>query len=224
MAQRNKATVTLAAAASAFNYINEPDSKGRYADNKYKTNLKYDDLDDLMAVKERVTEGGKAKLVAANLEEICHRLALEEWGDDFDLEELRVPWRLAEDQTKEYYEGLNTIAAKTKYAPALFDSQRNKLKKGVKIYSGDVISIIVDLLPYESTEKVREGKKMVTVTTYGISAQLKAVQLVEKVAGGGASADGFEEYDDGFANDDYDAPDEDQNDEDDHDDDDDGDY
>lgn len=190
MAKKNQAQVTFAATACAFAWIDKPDSGHKFSDNKHKVTLVYNDEDDAVTVKCNKQE--------RNLKEICEELAVAEWGEDFDLEELRLPIRFGDEQTKDDFEGKTTITPKSKYKPMAYDAKRNKLPKGVKIFSGDVVSVIAKLMPYESTEKVREGKKMVSVTTFGISAQLAAIQLVEKRAGGGAGPDGFEEYDDGF--------------------------
>lgn len=190
MANTVKAQVTFPATTCAYAWIDKPDSGHKFSDNKYKCTLVYDDIDDAMTVK----EGG----AEANLVEICHRLAVEEWGEDFDLDELRLPFRPPEDQTKDDFEGKTTITPKSQYKPMAYDAKRKKLPKSVKIFSGDVVATIGTLKPYESTEKVREGKKMVTVTTYGISIQMGAIQLVEKRAGGGAGPEGFDDYEDGF--------------------------
>lgn len=212
MARKVKTTVTFKPTVASYPWIDKPDTGHKFSDNKYKTTLLYDDVDDAVTVKEN------GNLV--NLQDVCERLALAEWGDDFDLEELRVPIRMAEDQTREDYEGMTTITAKSKYAPMAYDAKRNKLPKKVKIFGGDVVSVIATLLPYESTEKVREGKKVVTVTTYGISAQLSAIQLVEKRAGGGAGPEGFDSHEGGFDGSGYeDQDDEDQDDEEDNNDD-----
>ena len=189
-AKKNKAQVTFAPTTCAYAWIDKPDTGHKFSNNKYKTTLVFDDEADALAVKMNKQQ--------RDLKEICEELALAEWGDDFDLSELRLPVRMPEDQTKESFEGKATVTPSSKFKPMAYDAKRNKLPKGVKIFSGDVVSVIATLLPYESTEKVREGKKMVSVTTYGISAQLSAIQLVEKRAGGGAGADGFDEYEEGF--------------------------
>lgn len=190
MAKKVKTQVAFAPTTCAYTWLDKPDTGHTYSDNKYKATLVYDDVNDAMTVKEDGEE--------VDLKEVCERLALEHWGDDFDLSELRLPVRLPETQTKEDFEGKATVTPKSKYKPMAYDAKRNKLPKNVKIYSGDVAAVLATLIPYESTERVREGKKVVTVTTYGISANLSAIQLVEKRAGGGPGPGAFETYDDGF--------------------------
>jgi hypothetical protein len=186
MAKKNKEQHTLPPATAAYAYLDKPDTGHKFSNNKFKVTMVYDDTDFVDAVEELVVQ-----------------LAQEEWGDKVDIDDVKRPYRLPDEQTKENFEGKATIAVTSKYKPQAYDAKRKKLPSSVKIYSGDVISCIVQLMPYESTEKVREGKKTVTVTVYGVSAQLSAVQLIEKRGGGGADPNAFGEYDDGFDGSEY---------------------
>ena len=183
MAKKNMAKITLPRAVASLAYLTSPDTGHKFSDNKYKVTMRYSE-DPFAGLIE------KAKEIAAN-----------EWGGEVDFEEVRLPFKTAEEQTKEYYEGCWTITPKTKFAPSLFDSRRKPLPRGVKIQGGDEIAAIIVLLPYEKSEKVKEGKRLVDVMTYGITAQLKAVQLIRKNAGEDGSD--FDEYEDGFDSDDY---------------------
>lgn len=206
--KKNKKQITLKPGTAAYTYLDKPDTGHKYSNNKFKTTMVYDDDFDLIE----------------HIEAAVVELAEAEWGDTVDIDEVKRPFRLAEDQEKEQFEGKITLNASTKYKPMLFDAKRKKLKSSVKIFSGDEIAAIVDLLPYESTEKVREGKKTVTVTVYGVSAQLKAVQLITKNSGGGVDASAFGEYDDGFDSDDYEDQFDDQSEDEENEDDDNGDF
>lgn len=192
--KKNKKQITLPRAVAAYAWIEKPDSGHKYSDNKHKVTMVYDD------------EASTEELVDRIRTE-CEKLALAEWGEDFDLSELQYPIRSPEDQTKDDFEGKYTITPKSKYAPMRFDAKRNKLAAKVKVFSGDVVASIIDLLPYESTEQVRENGKKITVKIYGVSAQLKAVQLIEKRGGGGVDASMFDEYDEGFDSSDFSADD-----------------
>ena len=188
-AKKNKIKLTLKPGIAAFSYLDKPDSGGKYSDDKFKTTMVYDD-----------------EALIEHIEKATIELAEQEWGDSVDIDEVKRPFRMPDEQTRDDFEGKITLVTKTKYKPMLFDAKRKKLKPNVKIFSGDEIAAIVELIPYESTEKVREGKKTVTVTIYGVSAQLKAVQLIRKNSGGGVDASDFGEYDDGFDNDEFEDP------------------
>ena len=110
---------------------------------------------------------------------------------DADLSELQLPWKEG-DADKEEFAGKIILTAKSKYAPQIVDSKKQKLPKGVKAMSGDRVRFVASLYAYEQTEKVREGKKTVEVTVYGVSLQLNVVQVIEKNAGGS----GLSELDD----------------------------
>lgn len=181
MAKKQKIQHTLPPATAAYAYLDKPDTGHKYSNNKYKVTMVYDDVDFVDELEAKVAE-----------------IAKEEWGDAVDLADVKRPYRLPDEQTKENFEGKATIATTSKYKPQGYDAKRKKLPSSVKIFSGDLISAIIQLMPYESTEKVREGRKTVTVTVYGVTAQLAAVQLIEKRGGGGADPDAFGEYEDGF--------------------------
>lgn len=195
MAKKLKRSATLKRVVAAHAYIDKPDTGHKFSNDKFKITAVHED--------EAVFQG----MVNA-----AEELAAEAFPD-VDLEEIRMPLRAPEDQTREAFEGKYTVSASTKFQPDVYDSKKKLMSKKTKIMGGDLVSLILTLIPYESTEKVREGKKTVVVTTYGISAQLAAVQLIEKRSGG-ADASLFDEYEDGFDSSDMDE-DDDVNDEDD---------
>lgn len=179
--KKNRKQLTLRPTTVAYAWLDKPDSGHKFSNNKFKTTFVYDDVDDMAKIEEAVVE-----------------LAEAEWGDKVSIDEVKRPYRTADEQTKEAFQGKVTITASSKFKPDLRDAKRKKLPPKVKIFGGDVCAAIVMLMPYESTEKVREGNKTITVTVYGVSAQLQAVQLVTKNSNGGSGADAFEEYDDGY--------------------------
>lgn len=169
---------------AAYAYFHKPDTGHKYSNGKYKGTVVLDgdvDLSDL-----------KAKALAA---------AEHEWGDKFDPDDLKLPFFEYEGD-KEEFQGKVLVKASTKYAPKIVDAKRNALKKGIQARSGDLVTLVVNLIPYEKTEKVKEGKKLIDVKTQGISAQLNIVQLIKKGAGGGGlelledeEGDDFDDYD-----------------------------
>lgn len=179
MAKAPKISLVLPKATAVYPKVHRPDTEGQYATGKFQTQLAWDEweLDKLEAA---VIEAAKLK-----------------WGDDVDLDEVKRPYKLPEDQTKEAFEGKITATVSTKYKPDVVDSKKKKLPKGVEVKGGDLIKCAVVLFAYESTEKIREGKKTVTVTVQGVSLQLSAVMLVEKRSGGGG-ASMFDEEEGGF--------------------------
>lgn len=181
MAKKNKVQLTLPPATAAYAYIDKPDTGHKFSSGKFKVTMVYDDTDFVQAVEDAVKQ-----------------IAEEEWGDAVDLDDVKRPYKMPDEQTKENFEGKATMNASSKYKPQAYDAKRKKLPSKVKIFGGDLISSIVQLVPYESTEKVREGKKTVTINVYGVTAQLAAIQLIDKRGGGGADPSMFGEYEDGF--------------------------
>lgn len=107
-----------------YPHISSPDTKGKFADNKYKTKLvfKIDDpaaLAAVEAIKEAATEihGKKGQ-------------------------NLYMPFVIDED------EGEITITAKSAYAPAVFDAKGNAAK-GVQVGGGSVIRLMGNLVEFD---------------------------------------------------------------------------
>lgn len=88
---------------------------------------------------------------------------------------------------KDGWEGNYVFTAKSDYKPTLVDSERNILEDGGPTpMSGDVVSVAMQLAPYDAA-----GKK-------GLSLRLTAVQLLEKRNTGGGAENIFEKVEGGF--------------------------
>lgn len=174
---------------AAFAYIHKPDTGHQYSTNKYKVTVVLDGDTDMEAIRAKALEAATHK-----------------WGDKVPEADIVMPWRDGDDRKQEEFHGKLLITASSKFAPTVVDSKRKPLKKGVQVWSGDEIAIVVNLNPYEKTEKVREMKKTVDVKVFGVSAQLNIVQLIQKNSGGGGL--NLLEDEEGFENDDVDDVDE----------------
>ena len=165
---------------AAYSFLKEPDTKGKFATNKYKVTIVLDGDTDMSSVEAKAKEAAEAK-----------------WGEVPD--DLVMPWRDGDESKDEDLHGKITITATSKFQPTLIDSKRNQLPEGVWPFSGDIIKISFGMYAYEKTENVMETvngkKKKVKVTVYGISPQLRGVQLLEKRAGGGDASNDFEDED-----------------------------
>lgn len=171
----------------AYGWIHKPDTGHKYSNGKYKGTLVMNADADLSKVKAQFEEAFR------------DRFPNEDWDD------AKKPWKSGDGHKNEEFHGKLLLDASSKFAPEVFDGKRKKLPKGLQVRSGDEVKFGIQAYAYEQTEKVREGKKTVTVTVYGVSAQLVAVQLLAKNAGGGA--DLFEEEEDAFDASDYEAED-----------------
>jgi hypothetical protein len=159
---------------AAYAYHHAPDTKGQFADGKYKGQL-------VMA--------GNTDM--SKLETTVRAFAAAVFPDD-DLSDLRLPWK-AYDGEKEEFQGKIILKASTKHKPTVCDTKRQLLSKSVEARSGDDCRYAASLYAYKKMEKIRDGKKIVDVVMIGVSLQLNTVQLVKKNAGGGASVDAFDD-------------------------------
>jgi hypothetical protein len=181
MSEKKKLSkIVTPAAVAAFAWLHRPDEGQKYSNGKFKVSLILDDDHEFIDT----------------LKTACKEAAKAEWGKV--PADLKLPIQVKEG--KEEFEGKVLLPMSSKFAPGIVDAKRQELAEGVEARSGDLIKASVLLYPYESTEKVREGKKTVTVTVRGISLQLRNVQLLEKRTGSGGAADDFEDEDD------YEAP------------------
>lgn len=162
--------VVSPAGTAGFSYLDRPDSEGKYADDKYKTQIRYDD----------------PNVDLSRVEKACRAAAKLEWGKV--PEDLKMPFGPS---TRDEDEGIIILKASSKFAPTVIDAKRNPLPEGVKVFGGDLIKLSAQTYPYEKTDQVIEvvngKKKRVTVKTYGVSLQLRGVQLLEKRGGAGGS-------------------------------------
>lgn len=170
---------TTPAGIAAYAYFHKPDTGKQFSDNKYKVDL---------------ILPGDADL--SKLEELA-LAAFKEAMPGKPTDNLQFSWKSGDGHKNEEFHGKIILKAKSKFQPQIVDGKRKPLPPKVKAMSGDEVRLVVQLYPYESTEKVREGGKLVTVTTHGVSCQLKVVQVVAKNAGGGG-LDMLDEIEDGF--------------------------
>ncbi len=185
MAKEKKVLFVTPTGTAAYAYFHKPDTGKKYSDNKFKGDLILDGDTDL-----------------SRLEELCRQVA-EKAYPDADLSDLNLPFKSGDDHKNEEFHGKIILKAKSKYKPNIVDAKKKPLPRKVEARSGDQVRYVIALNPYDKTEKVKEGKKLIDVTMYGVSAYLQVVQLIEKRAGGG----GLDELDeiDGFDGDDFDG-------------------
>ena len=122
--------------------------------------------------------------------------AKEKWPD-VDPEDIHLPWRFHDDDDKnENLRNKVTVVASSQYRPALYDAKKQPVplvkREGKEVYEvapygGDIVRFVAQAVPYEKTEKVKEGKKYVEETMRGISLRLTTVQLIEKRGGAGGA-------------------------------------
>lgn len=111
-----------------YPHISSPDTKGKYADNKWKTKLVFPINEDTM------------KMVAA-IEEAADTFAA---GTAVSVprKKMYVPIEVDEEA------GEIVLITKTGYAPAIFDA-RGTAAKGVQIGGGSVLRVMGNLVPFD---------------------------------------------------------------------------
>lgn len=167
--------------------ISQPDTKGKFADGKFKTDGVLDDT-DYVAVEKALNAAAKKF-----------------WPDaDIVSTPLKTFYKNADDKkAKKNAEGRG-FTLKSKYRPAVFDSKKKALPEGVKIGGGSIIRVASAIFPWSKAEKVKvkgaDGKITVEESVeYGVSLYLNDVQvrkLVEFQASGDGSS--FDEDAGGF--------------------------
>lgn len=171
-----------------FPKITAPDTKGKFADGKFKTDGVLEDAD-----------------YAAT--EATLRAAAKKLWPDVDASEFVLPVKTffanAENKKAGKSEGRG-IVLKSKYRPAVFDSKKKALPEGVKIGGGSVIRVASVIFGWSKAEKVKvkgaDGKTTIEESVaYGVSLRLGDIQvrkLVESQGQGDGSA--FDEDEGGF--------------------------
>lgn len=166
--------------------ISKPDTEGKFADGKFKTDGILDEAD---VEKVRETLMAAARKFWPDVAEDDLRLPLKEFFDGKkDEEKTSAGWG---------------IVLKSQYKPAVFDAKKKKLPEGVVIGGGSVLRVASAIFPWDKTEKqtvVENGKKRVEqVTAYGIGLRLGDTQVKELVVFSG-QGDGaaFDEVEGGF--------------------------
>lgn len=120
----NKVKFTSPFGVAKYPHISSPDTKGKYADGKYKTKLVMP-IDDPAAVK-------FMEAVDKAAEELHGKAGAK----------LYKPYEVDEEG------GEVTFIFKTKYAPAIFDS-RNRPAKGVNVGGGSVIRLMGSFVEFD---------------------------------------------------------------------------
>lgn len=159
-----------------FPKISKPDTQGKFADNKFKTDALLDDA-EYKAVEKVLKDAGKKF-----------------WpGEEVSLP-LKTFYANKEAKAAKKAEGRGMVL-KSKYRPAVFDAKKKKLPDTVQIGGGSVIRVAAAIFPWSKTTKFK-GEE---VTEYGVGLRLGDVQLrklVEFQASGDGSA--FDEDEEGF--------------------------
>lgn len=190
MAKKTFIKLTSPAASAGFAWLDKPDSGHKFSDGKFKVTLNL------------VKGDTEVDAFLEKFEAACKASAVAQWGKV--PEDLQTPLKdgdeIAADKDKPDLKGLWQITPKSKFQPGLVGPDRQPLPEKVKIFGGDLLRASFMLIPYESTdsviEKVNGKNRKTTVTTYGVSAQLRNVQLLEKRNGGGGVEDDFDSEDD----------------------------
>lgn len=163
----------------SFAHLKEPDTKGKYADNKYKTDVVFDDDEKAKIFKEAVAEK-VAELVKV------------EWPKLKNASMVKLPFKDGNERTNkdgeilEGYEDKVYVTPKSKYKPKVVDAKKNPVPDTVWPSGGDLARAICELYPCTVSGKPT------------IALRLKAIQIIEKRAGGGGRYEDLFEEEDGF--------------------------
>ena len=153
-------------ALAHFAYVNEPDTKGDYADGKYKITLSFPKDDPFVT----------------RLDAAVEKLCAEHFGDKRP-RNLHTPVKDGDDSNLDAMAGRVFIRAKSNKQPLVVDSKRNKLPEGLTIFGGDVVKAAITLAVYEAG------------ASKGVTAYLDALQLIEKRSSGSNTASMFGDED-----------------------------
>jgi hypothetical protein len=147
--------------------ISQPDTKGKYADGKFKT-AHIPNGDDGHKRMVTMLEDAAKKLLGDNAKDCTMPIREFKNKDTGEVEEV----------------GFNY---KSKYRPAVFDAKKKKLPEGVTIGNGSEGRIVGVIFPWSKTTKVK-GKN---IEEHGISIRLGDVQITKLQEGGsqGTGAD-----------------------------------
>lgn len=156
-------TITPLALSGYSKNLYELDTEGKYASNKYKFEIRMPKGSDEV-------ETFRKSMLKLHKEAGNNQYPPIKDGD-------KIAKETDNEKRAAFAKGHWIMSFKSDYAPALVDSQKNPLGKNV-IFGGDKIKVSFNAKPYD-------------MLGGGISNQLKAVMLIEKV-GGKATADEFE--------------------------------
>ena len=182
MAKQNVIKVITPVAQSAYAWLEKPDEGQQYSDGKYKVTVKLKKEDKLhkQFVKD-ITQ--KSTELAEELQRT------DSVWKNLDLKSMKMPYRDGDETGKEDFEGVYTLCAKTKFRPGMVDcsSPAQSLVEGDEPRSGDNIRISIALSGYCM------GKQ-----NFGVSAQLRNVQLIDRNNMNGSNIDEFGEVEGGY--------------------------
>ena len=161
-----------------FPKISKPDTKGQFADGKFKTDAVPQDEADLAVIEKALKDA------AAHF-----------WPKETEVSLPVMDFFANKDDKAAKKVESRGIRLKSKYKPAVFDSKKKKLPDSVSIGGGSVIRIAAAIFPWSKKTKFK-GQE---VEEFGISLRLGDVQvrkLVEFQAQGDGSS--FDEDAEGF--------------------------
>lgn len=159
----------------AYAWLQKPDEGGEYSDGKYKVTVLFtpdQDFEDRLTQLAEQALQDKYGRVPKN-----YTLPLKDGDEKTD----------KDGNPREEYAGMAYILAKSKYRPATVDAQVKPVPEGTFGMSGDVGRLSLVLVPYKSG------------STFGVSAQLRGVQILEKNSNGSGSVSDDFEVDEGFS-------------------------
>lgn len=164
MAKQTVTKMITPPAIVAYAWFEKADEGQQYSDGKFKGTLKLSKKD-----KEQKSFIAEVKKVSLQLAEDLKQNDAA-WKK-LNLEQMKFPFRDGDEAGKEDFEGYYTLCAKTKYRPGMVDCSDpvKSLSEGDEPRSGDTIRMAVALIPY-----------CMGGANFGISAQLRNVQLVER--------------------------------------------
>lgn len=177
MAKKPRIKATLGPFVLAYPYLTTPDTEGKYADNKYKTDAVEDAAYPKAIVQAKAALTDAAKQLGVNLKDV---------GPD----NLPVKKEMEKDPNggkKKVPTGKLLVRSKSQFAPAIVDAKgepvAEKVLKNLKIGPGTIARLQGYFQDYEI-----KGEP-------GISFTLTGVQIIKLVQGGTGSAD-FDAYED----------------------------
>ena len=172
---------------AAFTHVHAPDTEGKYADGKYKTDIVFDLDADLSKVEDAARRQAAVDFPKMKPEKVN---VLIKDGDErvYTANSKAVrDGEAKEGDIVKGFEGKRYVTAKTKYAPQIIGPDKQPLPAGTEIRSGDIV--IAVLAPFGCDKPVKGS----------VTFRLQALQLVEKRAGGGHDySDLFDDEGEGF--------------------------
>lgn len=163
---------------AAYTWLAKADEGGKYLDGKFKTWLVLPGDTDVAYLEEKALEAAANEWPKAKPASI--RLAFLKDGDEI------ADKAKEKGKDKEEFRGKVIIDAKSKFQPQIVGAGNKDLPEGVEVRSGDTVKLSIQFYACEVS-----GQKTVT-------AQLRAVKLIEKNNRGGNYGDDFEDEDEGY--------------------------